>query len=286
MTTIAISEKLDVLDKYECLMKESVASESLYIRAKETIIKYLEESNINGSDKAAAVTSILSNMATSITSAAMQTALQWASAEKDIALKKLELGKQLDSIDADVALKEVQKGKINWDSIAVQAEIIRMLGTPTIDIPSNKVLSLAPEGKHWQDIKVAEKQEINLGKEGTLLDSKVNESYAAIHKAVADTVVNYGAWKYSLTDEGIVTAPSRRTNVVVPLSDYQRIIAQEQAKGYTYNAWANAATASAGMIGTAFASDNPPAATILGLWEDTVKNLKNQTVPPFPTTTP
>ena len=184
------------------------------------------------------------------------------------------------------ALKEAQKGKINWDSIAVQAEVIRMLGTPTIDIPSNKVLSLAPEGKHWQDIKVAEKQEINLGKEGTLLDSKVNESYAAIHKAVADTIVNFGAWKYSLTDEGIITASSRQTNVVVPLSDYQRIIAQEQAKGYTYNAWANAATASAGMIGTAFASDNPPADTLLELWEDAVENLKNQTVPTFPTTTP
>ena len=181
--------------------------------------------------------------------------MQWATNEKNFALEKLKLGKELDILDADKDIKDAQADKLYWDSIAVQAETIRMMGTP--NIVNNRVATLQDAGKYWQDIQLSEQQESNLVKEASILDSKLKESYAAIHKTVADTVVNFGAWSYSLSESGITSKPSRvPQHDVVPLSDLQRIIAAEQAKGYSYNAWANAVTSSAGMLGTRMASDS------------------------------
>ena len=283
MALISITEKLDVIDKFNCLMKESVATDSIYIRTKETILQYLKESNISGNDKAQAITSVLASMSGAITSAAMQTALQWATNEKNFALEKLKLGKELDILDADKAIKDAQADKLYWDSIATQTETIRMMGTPLI--VNNRVQSLAPEGKYWQDIQVGAKQEINLTKEAVILDSKLKESFAAIHKTVADTVVNFGAWSYSLSEGGITTKPSRvPQHDVVPLSDLQRIIAAEQAKGYSYNAWANAVTSSAGMLGTRMASDstigdNDPIMVKYGILLGKLSDVPSPTIP-------
>lgn len=280
MAVITVPDTLDVLEKFECLMKESVSSESVYIRTKETINQFFKESSLNSADKTNALTTVLGSMSTSITAAAMQAAIQWASAERDLALRKLQLAKELDAIDADTIIKEAQAEKLYYDSIAVQAETIRMMGTPTV--VNKKVLSLAPEGKFWQDIKVGEQQESNMVKESLILDSKLNESFAAIHKTVADTVVNFGAWQYDLSSGGINTRPTKTPNAVVPLSDIQRVIAIEQAKGYSYNAWANGVTSSAGMLGTMMASDLAPDPTIINTFKDILLSLKNVNLPVIP----
>lgn len=255
MTIITVPETLDILDKFECLMKESVASESIYIRTKETLEHFFKDSNFNSNDKANAISTILGSMSSSITGAAMQTALQWATTERELALKKLELGSQLDIMAQDVLLKKAQIDKTEHESIAVQAETIRVMGKPILGVDGN-IASLENTGKIWQDIQIGQVQETNLGKEGSLLDSKLTESHAGIHKAIADTMVNYGAWTYEISSTGFAVAPSRKPSTIVPLSDVQRTIAEEQAKGYAYNAWANAVTASAGMIGTGIASDS------------------------------
>ena len=59
--------------------------------------------------------------------------------------------------------------------------------------------------KYGKTLKIGEVQQTNLGKEGVLLDSRLDESFAAIHKTVADTVTNFGAWNYQLTSSGIST---------------------------------------------------------------------------------
>ena len=144
--------------------------------------------------------------------------------------------------------------KMFHENISIQGQTIRNLGTPTV--VNGKVQKLSDDGKIWQEIRISETQRGNLVKEGKLLDSKLNESFAAIHKTVADTVVNFGAWKYKLEDNGMPSVPERtKIPGFTSLSDVQRTIAKEQAKGYSYNAWANAVTASAGMIGTVVASD-------------------------------
>lgn len=282
MATINMETDLDVLNRFTSLMQTSLGSESVYIRTKETLEVMFKDYNINGTDKANILSQVLGTLSSSLTTSAMEVALRWTTAEKELYLKKLELAKELDILDNKIRESEAAADKMFHDSIATQANTIRMLGTPTV--VDGKVISLENEGKVWQEIEIGKVQETNLGKEGHLLDSRLNESYAAIHKTVADTVVNFGPWKYELSEDGITTQPTRTgMGSFSPLSDVQRTIAEEQAKGYTYNAWSNAVTASAGMIGTIVASDGDPDSVpaIMNPFKDALSQLKNVSLPTF-----
>ena len=247
---------LDVLSKYRELLTASLGADSVYIRTKETYEALAASGDLKDADKAKVLAETLSSMNGSLANSCMQTALQWASAEKDIEFKKLETSKQLELLDADIALKKSQKNKTDYESVATQAETLRVMGKP--NVTEGRVTGLVDEGKIFGDMSLTTAQAGKVNAETTLAGSKLNESYAIIHKTVADTIVNYGYWRYSLDEKGIVASPddtpSRGTvEGVKPLSDLQRIIAREQAKGYTYNAWANGVTASAGMVGTGMA---------------------------------
>ena len=283
MAVISMTTELDVLNRYTKLMQTSVGSESIYIRTKETLDSMFRDYNLNAADKSTIMSQVLGSLSSSISASAMTTALQWATTEKDLYLKKLELGKQLDILDNQIKESAAAADKMYHESIAIQANTIRMLGTPTV--VDGKVLDLANEGKVWQDIKIGEVQQNNLGKEGVLLDSRLDESFAAIHKTVADTVTNFGAWNYQLASGGITTAPNKvNLGSFLPLSDVQRTIAQEQAKGYSYNAWANAVTASAGMIGTVVASDGNPDSIpeVMDTFKGALSELRRVVRPTFP----
>lgn len=417
MATISISDSLDVLEKYEAIMAASLGSDSVYIRAKETITALSAEGDLADKERATIISNVISSLTSSLVSAGLSTALQWASAEKDVALRKLQLAKELDILDLDAVLREAQADKMHQDSIATQANTIRMLGTPvTVD---GKVQSLSDTGKVWQDIKVAEQQvvnmtkelevsdarlkevqasvhravadtvtnfgaytyslteqglptapilttpqaalqqtvsfiqreavkeqtklttkqiqqvetqtkkvqtedwvqqanalrmygtpvlidgvvtdlsedgkllwdtklvqqqETNLQKEANLIESRIKESQVNTHRAVADTVVNHGSWRYSVSEDGFTSSPTRLANTVIPLSDIQRIVATEQAKGYGYNAWANSVTASAGMLGTAIASDGAISeiSDLITLFRTSLQKLQDVSTPTIP----
>jgi hypothetical protein len=248
------TKDLDVISKYKALLAESLGSDSVYIRTKETYETLAASGDLKDADKAKILAETLSSMNGSLANSCMQAALSWASTEKDLEFKKVELAKQLAIMDADKALKDAQIEKLKYDSIAVQAQTLRTMGAPTVI--DGKVTSLLAEGTMHQDILVGVAQVTKIGKENTLLDSRLDESFAAIHKLVADTVVNFGSWSYTLAKTGVTGAGRTVTGTPIqPLSDIQLILAKEQAKGYTYNAWSNAVTASAGMVGTALASD-------------------------------
>ena len=250
MATISVTSDIDVLSKYEELVKSSLGTNSIYIRAKETIEELANNGDLKDVDKAKIISEVVSSITSSLSNSSMSTALQWASNEKDIELKKLELTKQLDLLDQDKLLKVAQENKLKYESIAVQAETIRMYGTPTA--VNGVVNSLDNEGKLYRDINILKQQYTNLTKEQDLIESKLNESYAAIHKTVADTYVNYGAWDYVLSNTGLTGVSSNHTGYTTT-SDIQKEIAKGQANGYVYNTWANAMTASASLLGTAMA---------------------------------
>lgn len=286
MATVNVSNKLDVVCKFAALMQESVAGESLYIRAKETLESIYKDNSITSADKGEVIANVIGSMSSSITASAMATALQWASKEVDIELEKLKLAKELDLLDQQILLSKAQVDKMRWDNIAGQAQMIRMYGTPVVI--DDVVNSLSDTGKVWADLRLVEQQRTNLIKELDVIDMRIKESHATIHRTVADTVVNHGAWSYTLGVNGITTTPVRVTpNAVVPLSDVQRYIAAEQAKGYSYNAWANSVTASAGMLGTAIASDGAISdiADLVTSFKVSLEKLQN-VVPPSITITP
>jgi hypothetical protein len=245
------TKDLDVISKYKSLLAESLGSDSVYIRTKETYEALATSGDLKDADKAKILAETLSSMNGSLANACMQSALSWSTTEKELEFRKLQLAKELATMDADRELKEAQIEKLKYDSIATQAQTLRTMGNPTVI--AGEVTGLSNEGTLYQDILIGQEQVLKLVKEGTLLDSRLEESYATIHKVVADSVVNFGTWSYTLAKEGVSSAT--QVKPITPLSDVQLVLAQEQAKGYTYNAWSNAVTASAGMVGTALASD-------------------------------
>ena len=286
MATISTSSELDVIDKYETLVSESLSGSVAYIRAKETIQELYTDGTITQAEKATIVSNIISSISSTITSTSMTTALAWAQAEKSTELQKLELGVQLDILEQDKLLKEAQVDQVYNSIRLAKVESRRMYGVAAF--VDNDVVSLSDEGKVYTDIQLTDAQRTKVGAETTLTTQKMEESYAAVHKIVADTYVNYGSYTYTgLTAVGLENVTANHADSFSTLSDMQKEIAVEQAKGYTYNAWANALTGTASMLGTAIAaeySEFAPGKTggdLLGILIDTATNLSNAT-----TTTP
>lgn len=285
MATIAITDELDVVDKYKELVCESLGSDSTYIRTKETLQEFFDNNNIKDTDKANIISSVLTSLNTALVSASMSTALQWAITEKDTALRKLELAKQLDVLDQDILIKESQADIAYRDNIAKQADIIRTYGAPIV--VSGTVTSLPDEGKAYQDIELAKQQLENLGKESIILDTKEKEAEATVHKLIADTYVNYGKYTYTIDNTGLTSITDGTPVSHTPLSTAQLSIAEEQSKGYTYNAWANAINGASSFLGTAVAGEaaifgtGQPGEAILADLEVSIDKLSKVVPPSF-----
>lgn len=276
---IYVTKDLDVADKYESLVKQSLSTNSAYIRAKETIEDLVQDGAIDESQKAEIISNIVGGIVNNITSNSLSTALSWAQAEKEIELKKLELAKQLDILDEELLVKQAQVKQIDNSVKLAKVESKRINGTAVFDDDGN-ITSLGSDGKIAKDIDLTAAQITKVGKENTLIDQKIKESYAAVHKIIADTYVNYGNYNYTgLTADGITTITKNHGDFKT-LSDTQKDIAIEQAKGYTYNAWANALTGASSMLGTAIAAEyaefdqGQTGGVLLDIILDTARNLK------------
>jgi hypothetical protein len=253
MATITTSNEINVLSKYNELVKQSLSGDSAYIRAKETIQDLVDSGSLDEAQKADVVSKLLGGIVSSLSSSSMSAALDWAKYEKEVELKKLELSIQLDILSAEKELKLSQVEQVKTQTRLSLAESKRMYGASTFDVTTGALINLSDEGKVFNDMLLVTQQTDNAGVEETLLTSKIDESKAAIHKIVADTYVNYGSYTFTQGATGI-TGVTPTHGSYTTLSDTQQEIAVEQGKGYTYNAWANALTGSASMLGTVIAS--------------------------------
>jgi len=283
--TIAMTSDIDVLTKYSSLITDSLGSESVYIRTKETLQELLTGGSIKDTDKANVIAQVLTALNTSMVQGSMQTALQWATQEKEIELKKLELEKQLDLLMEEKLVKEATVDKLKYDTIVTQSTNIRANGMPIV--MNGQVTSLSETGTAFEQAKLLKAQAINESKNGTLIDNRVKESNANIHKIVADTYINYGTFSgYVISENGVTGVNDTTPAEVVTLSSLQASIAKEQAKGYAWNAWSNAASGLGATIGTAMTSETNIFGDATGQYQDllidwaaTIKKLKDVTVP-------
>lgn len=279
MATITVTNELDVADKYEQLVKQSLAGNSAYIRAKETIQELVADGAIDDAQKAEIISNIVGGVVNNINSSCLSTAMSWANAEKEVELKKLELAKQLDILDEETLLKAAQVDQVQNAVRLAKVESKRVYGTAVFD-GNGALVSLGDDGKVAKDIELTQAQITKTISEDVLLDQKLKESQAAVHKIVADTYVNFGSYTYTTLGESGVSGVSPTHGAYKTLSNTQQEIAIEQAKGYVYNAWANALTGSASMLGTAIAAEyaefgeNQPGGILLDTVLDAARNLK------------
>ena len=278
MATISLSSELDVIGKYKELVEQSLNGDSVYIRTKETLQEMFQDGTITSKERSELLGLVLNNINNAIVSSSMSTALQWAAKEKDIALQKLELAKRLDILDNEKLKTENEANRIRNADLAQQAESLRQNGAMTV--VEGKVVSLSNTGVQYENILLTREKVESENKAQALSDVKLNETNAGIHKIIADTYVNYGMYSgYRITDTGVTGIVKQTPVGYTTLSDAQLEIAKEQAKGYSWNAWSNAATGLGSTIGVAltsetdiFTGDN---AGILSSWKTVINKLRD-----------
>lgn len=282
--TITVTDELDVVCKYKELLSSSLDVDSIYIKTKETIQDMFDKGYIKDDNIAEVVTQVLAQANASLVTSAMSTALGWANAEKEVALKKLELAKQLDILDGQIALTNAQANKTANEDIATQANTIRQNGMPTV--VDGKVVSLTDTGAVYENILLTREKVQSEDKAQELSDAKVKETHASINKLVADTYVNYGMFSgYTIGESGLIGVQDHTPTGYTTLSSIQGTIAKEQAKGYAYNAWANAASGLGSTIGVALTSETDiftgTSDPIITSWKTTIDNLRDVQAPVF-----
>lgn len=253
---IVLNTELDVISKYKELVLSSLDGDSVYTRVKETLERLQNEGAISDARKAELMTNVVGSVVSSITANSMSTALSWTSQEKELQLKKLELESKLNNINQDALVKKAQVRNLNAEHTKTQAEVLRLYGKPTLDINGN-VTGLSNDGKIFTDIQYTNTQIAKTAKEETAIDASIKQVEANTYKITTDALVNHGKWSYNLSGTGIAAATRSAIPGFTPLSDTQNVIAKEQAKGYTYNAWSNVVTTASSMVGTAIASEMP-----------------------------
>jgi hypothetical protein len=277
MATILIETDLDVVSKQRQLVEEALGPDSVYIRMKETLIDLIDKSEIKGTDRAKVVADTIAQMSTSITANVMNTGLQWAEAEKKLALQKEEMQKQLDILDQNKLLIANQVVTSLADRQLKQAQLRREYGTPTLDSNGN-VTGLGDDGKEYTSILNIAADTANKALQGSVLVAQKESTYAQTHKIVADTYVNHGVFTWTgLTNAGL-TGVTKASTGYTTLSDMQKVVSGEQAKGYSYNAWSNAASAGASMLGTLAGAeiqsiDSTSWAEMINLWKTPTTKL-------------
>ena len=278
--TVLTTTDLDVVEKQRKLVEESLGPDGAYIRLKETLIDLMDKGEIKGTDRANLVSATLSQFVGQVTTGAMQTALSWAAKEKELELKKLEMEYQLEVIRQQGLLAENQV----IDSLASrqlkQAQRIREYGIATTDSAGN-ITSLANNGKVYQEELNIIQDTANKALLPAQIAAQTEEVHARTHKTIADTYVNHGIYTWtSITDKGVTGVVKAATGYTT-LSELQKQVAAQQAKGYSYNAWSNAATGASGMIGTLIAAEIPDLnpTPYLTLWQTAMGKLNGITEP-------
>lgn len=279
-TVISLDTSMDVISKYKQLVEASANGESLYVRARE-VIKALKEDNlITNGDEGTAIAQVVAQLSGSASSQAMSTALAWESAEKELVLKKEELEKKIDllKIEATKAEYDVDLAKVTKN--AAEAKMIREYGANIVYV-NGSVATLPDEGRAYEEIKSMKQSTLNAEATNYGIKAQTEQAHASIHKLVADTYVNHGMYSgYTVSEHGITGTQKLNTGYVT-LSEMNRVVAGEQAKGYVLNAYSNAASSSAGMIGTLVAAEIPGLnpTQYLQTWKSAVDKLNNLVVP-------
>jgi len=284
MTTILMETTLDVVSKQRELVQEALGPDGAYARLKENLEMMYENSDIKAQDKAAAITTALTQFTSSVTNAAMQVGLQWVNDEKALALKREELQYQLSLINQQTLTSEEQAKGVKADKQLKQAQLIREYGIASLDSNGN-VTGLDNSGKEYMSILNIQADTVNKAKQADVLDANKQQVWAQTHKVVADTYVNHGVYQWTTLAATGMNGVTKNDAGHVTLSDMQRVVASEQAKGYSYNAWANAASGSGGMIGTLVAAEIPnlDPSQYLNSWKTAIDKLNGITAPSIST---
>jgi hypothetical protein len=268
---------LDVITQYNNLMKASVAKDSIYIRAKESLQSFFASSNMTDPDKAAILSNMLTSMTTSITNQAMSTALAIAKENREgkYAISKviadiLVTKEQADKLAADNLVATATASKISQDTTnaiiqgwKLQSDMVRENGITAFPSLTSTALPISNVGN--KGIKWEQEQQTKMSVYATMAKS-YRES--GLVSWTVDSATN----KINSIIDLLPATPG--------LTHAQTKVAIRQELGFDDNKRQHAANSSANMIGlllSAEESGNITAADV-DLWRSAVGYLNTASI--------
>lgn len=152
MATITIETDLDVVSKQQQLVEEALSPDGVYIRMKTTLKDLLTRGELKGENRGKVIAETVAQMSSQITATCISAGLQWAEAEKRLALQKEEMQYQVDLLAAQKAKIEEDAKNSLIERQLKQAQLLRLYGaTPVYDVDGN-VIGLSEDGKEYASI--------------------------------------------------------------------------------------------------------------------------------------
>ncbi len=240
---------LDVVSSFNELMKTSTAKDSLYIKAKESMVDYFASADciLSEREKSEMLVNLVSNMAVQMTQGALGAAMEIAKENRDGVFKLTKLREdtllvqeQRDKVAAENVvlgqeeeIKEAQKNKLIMDGWKIQASMIREDGLLKTNMPSisNAILpstSIGERGLKWE---------------------QEQQTKMSVYATLAKSYRESGVISWTVDGSGKVNAIHDLAPLTPGLTKAQTSVAIRQEKGFDDNMRQHAANSSANMIG-------------------------------------
>lgn len=263
-----LTSDLDVVPVYKELMEASIGQGSIYLKAKETIVSYVEQGYLTEREKADVIAQHIATLATQMTAQSLQAAVELAKDKRDApyALTKMKedtrlTTAQIAKIEADKENADADKDLKIMAGWKTQGELYRDYGVhtwnytllPTI-LPTN---AYATYGTKVETIKMSQ--------------ANVYNGYATAYRQnglVLPAIDSTTGWLTTGT-----------TGDTTGLSYWQTKVAERQEKGFDDNTRQHVANSSATMVSMLLSSEEAAlvddASRALAKWTTAVDYLNN-----------
>ena len=270
-------QPLELIPGFNALMKASTAKDSLYIKAKESMVEYFASAVciLSEREKAEMLVQLVSTMAVQMTSASMSTALAAAKEDRDgvYQLTKLRADtlltqEQTDKVAAenlvlgnDALIKEAQANKLVIEGWKLQTGMIREDGLLKENMPAITTVILPQTSIGEQGLRWEQEQQTKMS------------VYATLAKSYRES----GTVTWTTGAEGKISTITDAQPILPGLTKAQENVAIRQEKAFDDNMRQHAANSSANMIGlllSASESGNITAADV-DRWRGSVDYLNS-----------
>lgn len=253
---------LQVVEKYKSLSEAALATDSIYMRAKDTFKELLDGRDLSATEYANLASQFVSGLAIQTTSSAMNAALQWATQEKELAYSLAQVKSNISLTNAniektkkDICLADKEIDLKCAQITATLAGSIRDNGrVATYDANNTCVpLTLQPEGtKYEQELYIESQKYANL----------------------ADAYRKSGVVAIGADTDGILKGLSGDN---LGYTDAQEEFARRQVKSFEDSKRNHAANAMSQMIGQMLSAEVAPDAADVARWRSAIDYLNTNT---------
>lgn len=300
---------LNIIETYKSLMEASTGQGSAYLKAKETLTDSLGSMNgLAENEKAKLIADTIVSITKSVTSDAMQMALQIDKENRDApyALTKLRedtliVSTNIEKMNADIAMIEASTAKIVVDTTMVNTNILKAEAEIAHTEETTKQVVVDNKIKTSQGWKIQAELYRDFGVLPTglsttkdlLISSDYDEDYgtkyeairlakASVYNTYAESSRRSGVIKYTTNTVGDLLTAVPQTGLTIngstediALTYWQTMVAKRQEKGYDDNMRQHVANSSASMISMLLSTeasgiDYDP---IMGQWANSIGYL-------------